>query len=326
MESTLEDRRCQPLVDRALATNGFAIVPVSIDPNEDRTKPSIEPLLREDDEDRQRLESVVSFLRRRQSRRRLVKLGAFRKGLQTVQNIVRPRTTLAVLTKLLAVLICVALATLALSPAGQNFRRSLIDRITRGSPPTSGDQALVPPADLLPSAGQRPAPTYPADESPPAGGPARTKQAPLRKENGTPEKAATSQNGSGRPRPSATVRPSPKSTSVASKPTPKAATPKVTSPRFAGSPRVELAGEPRSVGWGDSYAVRLLNPAGQPMVVAEIVLIAHMADGTVENIAMGALPEPGIYRATVPTRRSAPINLQVRLRDGEKRVEIPVRR
>jgi hypothetical protein len=71
---------------------------------------------------------------------------------------------------------------------------------------------------------------------------------------------------------------------------------------------------------------RLLNPAGQPMVVSEIVLIARMADGTVENIAMGALPEPGIYRATVPTRRSAPINLRVRLSYGEKRLEIPVRR
>ena len=62
------------------------------------------------------------------------------------------------------------------------------------------------------------------------------------------------------------------------------------------------------------------------MVVAEIVLIAHMADGTVENVAMGALPEPGIYRATVPTRRSAPINLQVRMSYGEKPVKIVVRR
>jgi hypothetical protein len=92
------------------------------------------------------------------------------------------------------------------------------------------------------------------------------------------------------------------------------------------APRAELAREPRSVGWGDSYAVRLLNPAGRPMVVAEIVLIAQMADGTVENVAMGALPEPGIYRATVPTRRSAPVNLQVRVKYSEKPVKISVRR
>ena len=94
----------------------------------------------------------------------------------------------------------------------------------------------------------------------------------------------------------------------------------------ADAPRAELARAPRSVGWGDSYAVRVLNPAGRPIVVAEIVLIAHMGNGTVENIAMGALPEPGIYRATVPAGRSVPISLQVRISYGGKRVELPVRR
>jgi hypothetical protein len=62
------------------------------------------------------------------------------------------------------------------------------------------------------------------------------------------------------------------------------------------------------------------------MLVTEIVLIVRRADGSVENIAMGALPEPGIYRATVPTRRSSPTNLRVRVSYGGKRVEIPVRR
>ena len=94
----------------------------------------------------------------------------------------------------------------------------------------------------------------------------------------------------------------------------------------ADGPRAELAREPRSVGWGDSYAVRLLTPTGTPMRVAEIVLIAQMADGTVENVAMGTLLEPGIYRATVPTRRSTPISLQVRVKYGENAVRIPVRR
>jgi hypothetical protein len=93
----------------------------------------------------------------------------------------------------------------------------------------------------------------------------------------------------------------------------------------ADAPRAELTREPRSVGWGDSYAVRLVRPSGQPMVVAEIVLIAQMADGTVETIAMGALPEAGIYRATVP-RRSVPINIQVGVGSGENRVKIRVRR
>jgi hypothetical protein len=90
----------------------------------------------------------------------------------------------------------------------------------------------------------------------------------------------------------------------------------------ADAPRAELAREPRSVGWGDSYAVRLVHRSGQPMVVAEIVLIVQRADGTVETIAMGALPEAGIYRATVPTRRSVPINLQVAVGSDENRVKI----
>jgi hypothetical protein len=50
-----------------------------------------------------------------------------------------------------------------------------------------------------------------------------------------------------------------------------------------------------------------------------------MADHSVEEIAMGALPEPGMYRATVPTGHSTPVDLRVRVRTtGDKFVEIPV--
>jgi len=86
-----------------------------------------------------------------------------------------------------------------------------------------------------------------------------------------------------------------------------------------------LVREPVSRGWGTSYAVRLLNPAGQPMAAAEVWLVARRTDGTVETIPMGALPELGTYRATVPTRRSAPIDLRVRVSTGDKRVEVPVK-
>ena len=61
------------------------------------------------------------------------------------------------------------------------------------------------------------------------------------------------------------------------------------------------------------------------MVVSSVLLVAHMADGTVESIAMGALPEPGTYRGTVPTGRSTPVDLLVRLSTGDKFVEVPVR-
>ena len=88
---------------------------------------------------------------------------------------------------------------------------------------------------------------------------------------------------------------------------------------------MELVREPVSLGWGESYAVRLLDPAGRPMAGADVVLVAQMADGTVENIPMGALPEPGTYRGTVPTGRSTPVDLRVRVTTGDKLVEVPVR-
>jgi hypothetical protein len=404
IESGLEDRRRQPLVDHAVATNGFAVVPASVDPKEGRTQVSlllpevpVEPLVPTDDEDLERLESIRSFQRRR-SGRPIPKLGdAFLNGLQMVQHIVELRQALPILTKLLAVLIGVTLATFALSPAGQNLGESLMGPIFQGSPPTSGGQAAAPPAAQLLSVGQPPAqideastlarlpavtekPTlaetrparteiparvHPARELLPSGGPANTKQAPLRdadrliatpretspppnetgttsretgitsrgtstspKETRAPPKTATAPDGSGRSSLSPAVRPSPsapfESKPVASRPSRDAATSKATRPRFAGSPRVVLAREPVSRAWGKSYAVRLLNPAGQPMAAAEVWLVARRTDGTVEKIPMGALPELGTYRATVPTRRSAPIDLRVRVRTGDKRVEVPV--
>jgi hypothetical protein len=42
---------------------------------------------------------------------------------------------------------------------------------------------------------------------------------------------------------------------------------------------------------------RLLDSVRQPMVGTEVWLVVRMADGTVKRIPMGALPEPGIYRA-----------------------------
>jgi len=390
MESRLEDRRRrQPLVDLALATKGFAIVPASVDSEEDRTQTSpflarvpIEP--DEDDEDLKRLESIRSFLRRK-SARPLPRLGdALLNSLRIVQNAVELRRTLANFTKLVAVLIGVTMATIALSPAGQNFGKSVIGWSSQGSPLTSGGQAAAPPAAHLtstlaqvpavnreptvaetqPARIENPAQVRPASESSPAAGAAQTKAELLRDadrlmatphETSTPSQVTdttsrepgaasrgtgrsrkevsaqpnepTSRDGGGRPGRSATS-PSipPKSKSVADKPLPKAAKSKATPPRFAGSPRVELVREPVSVGWGESYAVRLLNPVGQPMAGVEVWLIARRADGTVENIPMGSLPELGVYRATVPTRRSAPVKLQVRVRNSEQRVDIPVRR
>ena len=342
MESGVEDRRRQPLVDLALATNGFAIVPASVDPNEGRTKValllpevSIEPLCPTDDEDLERLESIRSFQRRR-SGRLLPKLGdPFRKGLQTIQHFVEVRHALPILTKLLGVLIGVTLATFVLSLAGQR----LMGRMFQALRPTSGGQAAalastkqgaLRDADRLIAA--------PRETSPPPIGTGTTSRETATSSRATstspnetsaPPKAATSQDGSGRSSLSAAVRPSPsappESKPVASGASREAATSKTTRARFAGSPRAVLAREPVSLAWGKSYAVRLLNPAGQPLAGAQVWLVTRRTDGTVENIPMGALPELGTYRATVPTRQSALIDLRVRVSAGDKRVEVPVK-
>jgi len=341
-ETIRENRRRQALVDRALATNGFAIVPASVDSEDRSSDPSIELLLRADEEDRRRLESILSF-QQRQSGRRHWKLGdAFAKAFQMPQKIVTPRTLLS-LAKLLAVFICVAMAWFAVALSGHDLAKNFLGWVPRESPPTVGDQAGAPPAATLPpkdqtrtttgdasTIAQVPEVSYPLSGSPSTGGPTSPKQAPLRKEMGPQPKATEGQVGNGRRSHTVTARSNRRdateSTSVVGKTSPHGATPKASPPRLADSPRAELAREPQSVGWGDSYAVRLSTPAGQPMVVTEIVLVARMADGTVENIAMGALPERGIYRATVPSSRSALVNLQVRVKYGEKRVKIPVRR
>src|SRR5207245_4715411 len=128
-----------------------------------------------------------------------------------------------------------------------------------------------------------------------------------------PPKAATAQDSSGRSSLGAAVRPSqsapPESKPVAS-PAREAATSKATRPRFAGSPRVVLAGEPISLAWGKSYAVRLLNRAGRPMAGAEVWLITRRTDGTVENIPLRAPPERGHYREAAPNRVSTAIELR----------------
>jgi len=148
-------------------------------------------------------------------------------------------------------------------------------------------------------------------------------------ETGAPPRAGTGEGArDARPGPGATARPGPsappRSSQVAGVPPPGAAS-KATSAPVVAPQRAELVGAPVSRGWGDSYAVRLLDSAGRPMVGASVLLVARMADGTVENIAMGSLTEPGTYRGTVPTNRSTPVDLQVRVTTDGGSVEIPVR-
>ena len=75
---------------------------------------------------------------------------------------------------------------------------------------------------------------------------------------------------------------------------------------------------------GGAYSVRIADPSGKPLSDAEVLLIARMADGTLENVRMGFVPEQGTYRGMLPPVRSAPVDLRIRVITGDKRVEIPV--
>ena len=93
------------------------------------------------------------------------------------------------------------------------------------------------------------------------------------------------------------------------------------SPRFAGLPRVELSREAGSS--GGTYSARIVDPAGRPLPDAEVLLLARMPDGTVENVRMDFYPDRGTYRGSLPTA-SSPVDIRVRVITGDKRVEIPL--
>jgi hypothetical protein len=97
---------------------------------------------------------------------------------------------------------------------------------------------------------------------------------------------------------------------------------RLVSPRFAGLPRVELSREAGAA--SGTYAVRIVDPAGRPLGDAEVLLLARMPDGTVENVRMDFYPEHGTYRGALPPSRSSPVDLRVRVITGDKRVEIPL--
>jgi hypothetical protein len=281
---------------------------------------------------------------------------SIRRRLESVQ---RQRSG-PLIEKLLGVLIGMALAALVLALVGQITGQNLLRQLFTGPRSSGPDQAPGPnsesplaggpastksvslrdadrltprqretsgPSDVTGTASREPSITA-RETSPP---PRETSPPPhgANIETGAPPKAGTDQGASGgRPRLSATARPSPSAPAptnqVASALSPEPTTPQATPTQLVGSPRAKLVRGPESRGWGLSYAVRLLDPAGRTMAGAAVVLVAHMADGTVENVAMGALPEPGTYRGTVPTGRSTPVDLRVRVSTGERFVEIPV--
>ena len=182
-----------------------------------------------------------------------------------------------------------------------------LDRTTRGSAsPGATATESATPGDTGAVTSPRESPTPPV-------------------ESASPSRAATGTGSRARPRSGEPVRPSPstpvprEAASVSSPPEPVLRT---IAPRFAGLPRVELIREASAS--GGAYAVRIADPAGKPLSDAEVLLIARMADGTLENVRMGFVPEQGTYRGMLPPVRSAPVDLRIRVITGDKRVEIPI--
>jgi len=132
-------------------------------------------------------------------------------------------------------------------------------------------------------------------------------------------------SGTARPAPTASVPPKQAASTLLSAET---ATSEATSTPLESSLRAELLHEPVRRESGNSYSVRLLNSTGQPMLLFGVLLVARMTDGSVEETAMGALAEPGVYRGTMPIVRSTPVDLRVRVRvrvpTGDRFVEVPL--
>ena len=342
-----QDRRRRPQVDLALKANGFAVVPAPSQGGR-RTPTSLlvpsAPSSSADvgfdggyddgDDDEERLEAIRSFKRERSS------------------NLV---------PWLIAALVAVAAVAFILSPTGHALKQTVAQHMsTDTTSSSSATDSADPPAPAPPSnpAPQKRAPVV-ADKPPAADAPARapateTPQVdrPLRGPASPPEPAppreaarvdpsrdarapavessgspgsSTAPGAARRSRATETARPSPSTPAsreaAVAPPPPSEPVSRSVSPRFAGLPRVELSREAGST--GGTYSARIVDPAGKPLPDAEVLLLARMPDGTVENVRMDFYPDRGTYRGSLPTA-SSPVDIRVRVITGDKRVEIPL--
>jgi hypothetical protein len=212
------------------------------------------------------------------------------------------------------------------------------------SPPAATPQVATPPAATPPTAtppkaaqepsataeSPAPAPSTPRVEAPPAPRPAPPASRPVppsvqsrpverQEAQARPAElppAALPREVAALPRPTA---PSPSFSEVRSQSTARS----VTSAQFPGLPRVEVVRD-TSEGRGAAYAVRISDTAGRPLSGAEVMLLARMSDGSVENITLGSGAEPGSYHGALPGQ-STPVDLRVRVITNDKRVEIPLK-
>ena len=300
------DRRRRPYVDLALKNKGYAIVdapvanPLKIADQlaPDDPMPPIERLpLDDSDEGNDELERILQF-----KRRQAVGIGSW---------------------LIATLLVGVILVLLSQLPAVKTFMSG--PRAGALSSPTP--QA---PLEQIPTVAENPSPTSQAPAAPQAEGPERLKA--VRPEVVTPEAARPEavrprqSRGAARPRDASTqtkAAPEP----VVTMPPPAAESGDVVSPRLAGLPRVDLVRNPAAASEGrvEAYVARISDAAGQPLAGAEVSLVGSMEDGTVFDAPLEPGPEPGTYRGPGPPGRSALVDLRLRVRTSDKRVEIPLR-
>jgi Double zinc ribbon len=305
-DQSFMDRRRRTYVDLALKNKGYAIVPAPVaNPLKiadqlapDDPMPPIERLQLDDsDEGNDELERILQF-----KRRQTVGIGSW---------------------LIVTLLVGVILVLLSQLPAVKTFMSGPRDGALSSPTPQA-------PLEQIPTVAENPSPTSQAPAAPQAEGPERLKA--VRPEVVTPEPARPEavrprQSREAARTPDARTQPKPAPEPVVTLPPPAAESPGVVSPRLAGLPRVDVVRNPAAASEGrvEAYVARISDAAGQPLAGAEVSLVGSMEDGTVFDAPLEPDPEPGTYRGTGPPGRSALVDLRIRVRTSDRRVEIPLR-
>jgi hypothetical protein len=307
------NRRRHPQVDRHLKIDGFAIVPAPAAGLKARRSPislllpemPVEETWPEDLRDEERLDRARTFKRTHAGR----------------------LTTWLVLAGLMSAVLILFAPSSAVKTLMSRLRPEVSSSQSLPVPvpqdQQTGPEAHAPSVTANPAEVQRPGfpeASWPVRGEHSSSDAARELPAPAGASDTSAAARVPNPRATAPPRQIADVTTSP----IAKTPPPDAVATRITSPRFAGLPRVEVVGTTAAAwGQGETYAVRVSDPAGRPLVGAEVFLLARMADSTVQSILLHSGPEPGTYQATVPGG-SAPIDLRVAITMSDKRVEIPL--
>jgi outer membrane biosynthesis protein TonB len=346
------ERRRHAHVDRLVKTEGFAIVPVrsaNLEPRNQGFSPSREAPAESgfhddaDDQDRRELERIMEFKRRqagRGERSSRADVDEDRSELDHILDLQRRQEVRVGSWLVLTALLAAGLILVVQLPAV----KTLLSSARHAAPPAQSHQEATTPAPTPPAppAAENP----PVAEKPPVAESPRVAEKPAIAEKAAPvEEPRLRQPELPAPRARVPDRPEavrPRENSAVTRATlPSSASPPTvgasrspsmsrsmtTQSPFPGLPRVEVVRDAASTaeGRGAAYAVRISDVSGRPMSGAEVMLLARMADGSVENIPLGSGAEPGSYHGALPPGQSAPVDLRVRVITTDKRIEIPLK-